>query len=281
MIHINPFDLIELAIALVFIFIAKILQDVITKFDDDQELFTADNPALGIAKANYYLAILISFRGLFMGEGLNGWLAIRDFCAYAALSLVLINLSVIITDKLILNRFKVYELICKDRNEGVAWALSGCYIGSACILSGAISGDDIPLLDSFLEIGVYYMLGQVILVASSKLYRVSNRDLHSALADNNTSAGLSFAGFQAALGLILGSQAAGNMTLMKEDLFYFVCLSALAIVILLLARRFIFRFIFASGISLRKEVSEDKNRAAGWIYALGSIGFALLLIEAL
>ena len=277
----NYFTILEVILAFFGIFIAKWLQDVLTRFDDDHELFTADNPALGIAKAGYYLGLFIAFRGLFMGEGLSGWPGIRDFSLYILLTLILLNISVITTDRFILNRFKIYDLICKDRNEGVAWALVGTYIASASILAGAMSGDDVPLLLSCAEITGYFIASQLLLIVAALFFRLFNKSIHDDLAKGNSAAGISFCGFLAAIGIILGSHASGNMTLAPQDLCSFGGYSLGSIVFLVICRKLLFNYLFASGHNLQKEVFDDQNRAAGWIYASGSIGLALMVTEVL
>ena len=52
-------DIIETLIYFVagflLLFISKIIRDLCTKVDDDQELTSKDNPAFGLATAGYYL----------------------------------------------------------------------------------------------------------------------------------------------------------------------------------------------------------------------------------
>jgi|SaaInlStandDraft_1057018.scaffolds.fasta_scaffold60919_2 uncharacterized membrane protein YjfL (UPF0719 family) len=268
----------EVLITLVLIGLAKWLQDVLTVFDDDHELFTADNPALGIAKAGYYLSVMVSLSGLWMGYGTGDWYEVANFVVYGVLALVLINISTLSVDYCILRNYKVYDLICGKRNEAVGWALAGSYLGSAFILRGAISGDDIGLTWGVIEILVYYSLGQLVLMIAAELFERFNKPHHNALEVGNASAGISFAGFLAAIGLIVGGMSKGNLHFNGPDLLFFAESSIGAIAALLLIRHYAFPWMLSGGHCLRKEIYVDSNKAAGFIIAFGSLGLAQLLL---
>lgn len=275
---IHPFTLVEFGIVCLLIFIAKLVRDKLTHFDDDHELFKNDNPALGIAKAGYYLALFIAFRGLISGESYGDWMAIGQFAVYGVLVLTLLNIANFTVDKVVLNQFKLTDEIGVNRNEGAAWALCGGYLASASVLAGAASGDAVDsLIDGLAEVGVYFVFGQVILVVAAKAFFVVYKNMQKEIHDGNIAAGISLGGFLAAIGIILGSQSSGDMGINKGDFLDFFVYSIIGIIFLIISRLFIFNFIFASGVSLKKEIFEDKNRAAGWISAMGSIGMALLL----
>lgn len=271
----------EIIICLILLFLAKWVQDRFTTFDDDHELFKVDNTALGISKAGYYLSVFIALCGLFLGVGLGNWIEVRDFAVYGFLCLALINVATYTTDLMILKNFKIYDQICGKQCEAVAWALAGSYIGSACILKGAVSGDDEPLANGILEIVIFFILGQIVLIGTAKAYQWIMPDLHDHLESGNVASGLSFAGYLIAVGIILGEQGSGNMTLSSETLGEYVLYSAISLLLLTVIRKYGFRFMFAAGESLLKEIEVDENQAAGWITALCSIGLALLLSKAL
>lgn len=268
----------EVIITLLLIGLAKWLQDVLTVFDDDHELFKADNPALGIAKAGYYLSVMIALSGLWMGYGTEDWYEVQNFVIYGVLALVLVNVSTVSVDYCILRNYKVYDLICGNRNEGVGWALAGSYIGSAFILRGAISGDDIGITWGVIEILTYYGLGQVALIIAAELFERINKPHHDALENGNASAGISFAGFLIAIGMIIGGMSKGNLHLNGPDLLFFAESSLGGIVALLLIRRFAFPWLLSGGHCLREEIYRDQNRAAGFIMGFASLGLAQLLL---
>lgn len=270
----------EIVITLLLILAAKWFQDVLTTFDDDHELFTNDNPALGIAKSGYYFSVCVSLSGLFLGMGTGDWYEVRDFAIYGVLALVLINISTYTVAVFILRDFKVYDLICKNRNEAIGWSLFGAYLGSAFILRGALSGDDRPLEETILEIILYYALGQGLLLLASALFAITHKEHKEALSSENTAAGISFGGFLVAIGFLTGGMSQGTLHINVNDMLYFgiSCLVAVGSQMIL---RYLFSWLFASGICLRKEIYEDRNRAAGWIVALGSVGMAQLILVAI
>jgi len=273
--------LIEILISILLLVLAKWTQDKFTKFDDDHELFQQDNPALGISKAAYYLGLCIALSGLFIGEGVGTWEEVKDFCLYGLLSLALINVATATVDLIIMKNFKIYEQICQHRNEGVAWVLAGSYISSAIILRGAMSGDDKPLLISTVEILAYFFLGQIILILMSLCYECIMPNVQSHLEKGNKASGISLAGYLVAVGIIMGAMGSGNIELDKASIIEYITLSFQALIVLVLLRKFAFKWIFANGHCLVEEIQSDQNRAAGWITAFGCIGIAILLSAAL
>ncbi len=266
----------ETALTLVLIWLGKWLQDVLTTFDDDHELFSNDNPSLGVAKAGYYLAIAVALKSLFMGEGSGGLEEIRNFFIYGCLTLLLLNISTYITDRFIMSHLTLYDEICKERNDGVSWSLLGCYLGAAFILQGAMSGDDVGLLQSCIEVILYFTLGQAMLLLANFFFCKLCPQHRKAIDSGNAAAGISFGGFMTATGLCIGTMSKGNLHLNVSDVSYFVSTSISATVILIALRHFLFNHLFAGGTSLNREIYEDRNSAAGWIVALGSIGVAQL-----
>ena len=270
----------ELLLVLLFLVGGKWLQDYLTTFDDDFELFTSDNPCLGIAKAGYYLAIAISCRALFLGQGNGDWTGVRDFAVYGFANLILLNCATYTFDRFILRSYKIYDEICKKRNEAVAWALFGGYVSSAFILQGAMSGDDAPLGDSLSDVFLYFGCGQVLLILGAKVFFYIHRQQSEALECGNTAAGLSFAGFLVGLGCLMGGICHGDLHVNAADVMFFVLEGLVSMTLLFVVRIYLFPYIFAKGTSLHREIYEDQNSAAGWIMGLGSLGFAQLALSA-
>jgi len=268
----------EVVITLALIGLAKRLQDVLTVFDDDHELFKEDNPALGIAKAGYYLSVMVALSGLWIGSGTGDWLEVRNFIVYGLLTLVLINISTLSVEYCILRNYKVYDLICGRRNEAVGWALAGSYLGSAFILRGAISGDDIGLYWSVFEILVYYGLGQLALMVAGELFERFHPSHHHALEVGNSAGGLSFAGFLMAIGMIIGGMSKGTLHLNGPDLLLFAEYSLGAIASLLVIRHYALPWLLSGGHCLKEEIYADHNKAAGFILAFSTLGVAQLLL---
>lgn len=271
----------EIAIAFLLIFAAKWLQDILTTFDDDHELFTHDNPCLGIAKAGYYVAIILCTKALFEGQGSGDWYEVRDLAIYGCFNIVLLNLATSTVDQFILKPYVIYDEICGKRNTAVAWVLAGSYIGSAFILNGAMAGDDGDLIKSLTEVFTYFALGQVMLtLGAAAFYKIHSQQV-DALHQDNTAAGLSMAGFLAALGLFIGGLSKNAHGITFNDLSLFVIVSVCGAAFLFFMRTMAFRVLFANRHDLLKEVYEDKNQAAGWIVGLCSLSIAQLAVTAL
>jgi uncharacterized membrane protein YjfL (UPF0719 family) len=270
--------LVEIAITILLIFLAKWLQDVLTTFDDDHELFTNDNPSLGIAKAGYYVAIIIATKALWEGQGSGDWWEVRDFVVYGALNIILLNAATYSSGQLILRKFNIYHQICEHRNHSISWVLAGCYIGSAFILNGAMAGDDGQLYQSLLEVVCYFISGQLILAMGALVFFKVHQKQSHAIESSNEAAGLAMAGYLIGLGLIVGGLSKNHHALSVADFAFNMATSAASIILLMSVRLFLFPYIFANGHALQKEVFEDKNNAAGWILGLTTIAFAQLAL---
>ena len=103
-------DLVSSAIYLVSSFIlfwiGKLVYDWTTPtYNVKEELVEKDNTALAIALIGYYFALVLAIGGVMSGDsrGLDGDLI--DIAIYGPLTIILLNLSRILNDRLILRKF--------------------------------------------------------------------------------------------------------------------------------------------------------------------------------
>ena len=113
------------AAGIVIFLIAKIIRDITTPHDDDQELTTNDNPAFGLATAGYYLGVFFIFAGSTADSAppppdwTTLWIELGVSGAYAIGGMVLLNIFRAILDKALLPHFSLNKEIIGDRNVGV------------------------------------------------------------------------------------------------------------------------------------------------------------------
>jgi uncharacterized membrane protein YjfL (UPF0719 family) len=227
------------------------------------------------------VAIIIATTALFQGQGTGDWFEVRDFAIYGALNLILLNVATYTTDHLILKKFTLYDEICAERNFSIAWVLAGCYIGSAFILNGAMSGDDGNLSQSLLEVICYFVCGQLMLAMGAWVFFIIHGQQRHAISEKNEASGISMAGFLVGLGIIVGGMSKTSHGINASDLLRMLTISSISIIFLIALRLTAFRYLFANGHHLQKEIYEDKNNAAGWILGFCTVAIAQLSLTAL
>jgi uncharacterized membrane protein YjfL (UPF0719 family) len=250
---------------LIIIYIAKLIHDGLTKFDDNAELFKNDNRAVGVATAGYYLGILIALTGVLAG-GSKGLLNdVIDVGVYGILAIVMQNISRWSADKFILSEFSIDEELVRDRNMGTAWAMFGIYFATGMIVRGAIMGDSASFWSGIGTTLYYFILSQVILVIVAWVYqsKITPYDFHEEIKNDNVAAGLAFAGFVSALGVIV-SHGGGNHVSVADTV-GFILWTAIGIVILGFTRAVLAERILVPGHKITDEVVRDRNENAGWM----------------
>jgi len=222
--------------AILIIGVAKLIRDMATSFDDNKILFEDDNRALGIATAGYYIGILIAITGALAGTSNGFWIDLRDLAVYGFLAIVLQNIARVIADKFILTEFSIDDELIKDKNCGTAWVMFGLYFATGFIVRGAIMGESTGLLLGIAVSTYYFILSQIALIVLAYIYQLfTPYDFHEEIESDNVAAGLAFAGFISAMGVIISNAGGDNFNL--ADTFNFFLWTATGAAILACARK--------------------------------------------
>jgi uncharacterized membrane protein YjfL (UPF0719 family) len=253
---------------LILLYIAKLVRQLTTSFDENDQLFNADNPAAGIATAGYYIGIMIAFTGVLTGSSQDWLIELRGGAIYGILAIIFQTIAGWSADRFILRKFKVAEELIRDKNKGTAWAMFGVYFATGMVVRGAIMGDS-PSLVSGIESSVFYfVLSQFALIVISYFYQViTPYDFHKEIEADNVAAGLAFGGFVSAVGVIL-SHASGN-TIGAGDILIFICWTVLSLIVLSLTKFLVVEHILIPGHKIKKEIIEDRNENAAWMLVVG------------
>ena len=172
----------------------KKLFDLTTSYDFDEELTEKDNPAFGVAMAGFLLSLAIALGG--SGYGAGGGSVAEAFLSllvYGVLSIVLLRLSILISDRLILPSFSIHKEIVEDRNLGTAYVVAGACVATGLVLAGALTGESVSFLRGIvfygmilalvvivagvvfgLGLGVWFSIAMVGLAGAAILYDTSN-----------------------------------------------------------------------------------------------------------
>ncbi len=274
------------ALGMIVLIVAKIVQDKLTSFPLDEELTTKDNHAVGLTTAGYFAGVMIVFLGATAGGDFDpddpdatGTLAISMLIdlGYAIGGVLLLNLGRVLVDKLLLYKFSTKKEIITDRNLGTAAVEAGSYIATGLIVAGAIHGDDsggIAILASL----AFFALGQAALVAFARLYQWETKfDIHDEIEKDNVAAGVALGLNLIAIGVILFGAIAGEFISWKEGLSQFGYFAILGCLLLFLLRKVTDRLLLP-GTTIAHEIAKDKNLNAAWIEGIVSVGMATVIL---
>ncbi|MBC2603371.1 DUF350 domain-containing protein [Puniceicoccus vermicola] len=263
-----------LALALVIVMAAKLINDFFIPYLIDVQLARHDNTALAVSFAGYLLGVIIIFIGAFVGPSYG---LVGDLLRVGGWSLggvFLLNLSRVINDKLILYKFSNVKEIIDDRNVGTGVVQAGSYLASGFMVAGAINGEGGGILTAL----AFFFAGQTVLVLFGLLYeKMVPYEVQQAIEDDNVAAGLAFAGALVAIGIVLAHASGGAFVGWGDNFVTFLREAALVIILFPFVR-FCFDKIVLAKIDLNREISEDGNVGAAILEASSMVAFATVLV---
>jgi len=266
-----------LILFVVIFIIGKMVNELLTPYNIDEQLTDKDNFALSVSISGYFIAIIIIFVGALIGPSEGLAKDLLNVGVYSMLGIVLLNISRIINDKVILRKFCNVKEIIEDRNAGVGAVQLGSYIASGLMIAACISGQGGGMITAI----VFFFLGQVSLLIMAGIYnKIVGYDIHVELEKDNVSAGLGFAGTLIAVGIILMSSLSGDFISWSVNLQYFAIDCAIGFTVLPIFRLFFDKIIIPKS-DLNHEIKNDQNSGAGLLEAIITIGFAVVLFYVL
>jgi uncharacterized membrane protein YjfL (UPF0719 family) len=97
-------------------FIGKYLYQIFHRgYNVKEELVEKDNLAFALAHTGYFIGLVLAIGGIMMGETAGLLMDLLYIGIYGAIALILLNLSIIINDKIILRKFSVKKEITEDK----------------------------------------------------------------------------------------------------------------------------------------------------------------------
>jgi uncharacterized membrane protein YjfL (UPF0719 family) len=270
------------AYALVILVLGKLFYERTSSIAFLDELTERDNPAFGACLAGYLLGLALALTGAFPTGPVSHLRTLGDMTTSGLLAILLMRASIWINDKLILDHFSIDVEMLRDRNIGTGVAVAGSCIGTGLILAGALTGNSPSWLHSVRDIVVYWAVGQALFIGGAwAFYHTAGYDVQETMEhDNNTAAGLSLGGYLASLGVLLWAILQNASSNLLEELAAILIAAVIGIPLLLLSS-IVTRKLLLPRINLPKEITIDKNSAAGLICATTSLATALLLAAAL
>lgn len=272
-----------LAIVLVALWIGKLINDLLTRYKVDEELTGKNNAAVGVAMAGYYIGLAIAISGVVMGpESDTLGKDMLGVAIYSLISIVLLNVSAFVNDKLILYRFNNESELVNDQNSGTGATMAGSYLATGLIVNAAVSGEVAGgWWKGLLACLVFFVLGQIVLVIAGLWYqRITSYDIHKVIGeDNNVAAGIGFGGFLFAMGYVVRAAMMGASVSWSVDLVSFALYVVVALILLTIAQ-VITDKVFLPKAKTGDEIGNQGNIAAAVIVAAIYASVAFLIVSA-
>ncbi len=269
-----------LANAFVLFLIGKISYQLFhPKIQVKNELVEKDNFAFAIAHTGYFIGILLAIGSAIIGPSHGLYNDLFDITTYGLLAIILLNISTIITDKILLSKFSVRKEIIEDKNEGTGAIEGANAIASGLVLMGAVTGENETGMNGYVSALLFWAIGQVAVILIAWMYNlITKYNVHEEIEKDNVAVGIGFSGAILAIANLVRYALAGDFeswTVTFTDVGFEIGLG----LILLPVVRFLTDKILLPGQKLTDEVvnQEKPNIGAGLIEAFAYVGGSVLI----
>lgn len=276
-------DIDNVLVALIYILacfvlfaLGKYSYQVVRKgIDVDYELVEKDNLAFAISQVGYYVGLLLVIGSTLVGDSLGLVNDLIQIFKYGVIGIVLLNIALVINDKLVLPKFKVRKEIIEDQNAGTGIIEGALAAGSGLLLFGAFSVEEQFLPFSLL----YFLIGQLLFIVTAKVYNlITPYDIHKQIENDNVAVGVGMAGALLAIANLIRF-AVGNEFQEWEEYAIIILFDGLIGLLMLPAVRFLVDKLLLPKRKLTDEiVNQDRpNVGAAFIEAFAYIGGSILI----
>ncbi len=247
------------------------------------ELVENDNLAFAFAHVGYFIGLLLAIGSAVLGESYGLIEDLINIGIYGTLSIILLNLSIIINDKLILSKFDLKKEILADRNVGSGIAEGASAIATGLIVLGAIHGEGHGTGGPIVTAVLYWLLGQGIMFLTTIVYNlITPYDIHEHIEKNNVAVAVGYAGAIIAIANLI------RFALMHDFESWVITLEDVAVdvtigLVFLPIARLMADKILLPGRNLTDELinKEKPNVGASIVEAFAYIGGSMLIVWAL
>ncbi|WP_462248354.1 DUF350 domain-containing protein [Ekhidna sp.] len=247
------------------------------------ELVENDNLAFAFAHVGYFIGLLLAIGSAVLGESYGLIEDLINIGIYGTLSIILLNLSIIINDKLILSRFDLKKEILGDKNVGSGIAEGANAIATGLIVLGAIHGEGYGTGGPIVTAVLYWLLGQGIMFLTTVVYNlITPFDIHEHIEKNNVAVAVGYAGAIIAIANLI------RFALMHDFESWVITLEDVAVdvtigLVFLPIARLMADKILLPGRNLTDELinQEKPNIGAGVVEAFAYVGGSMLIVWAL
>ncbi len=260
-------------LAMLIMYIVKVLDDARTPFKEDEEITTRSNLAVALRKSGIYLGIALGLSGAMWGTSGELLKDITGFLQAGAFMMVALYISFQVNDHIILYKVNNDQAV-KEGNLSLGIVEFAGYIGSGIIMHGSFSGE----CGGLVAAAVFFLLAQLGLVAAFFIYElITPRKIGIEIEERkNEAQGIDVAGMLIAFAIILRASIAGPFTGWLPGLqgfgIYFI--AGLAF---LLAYRFIVNKLFLSCADYDCAIGKERNPAVAAVSSVMQMAMALMI----
>lgn len=269
-------SIVYLAACFLLFFVGKLLYGVFHRqVRVKYELVDNDNLAFAVAHVGYFVGLILAISGAIVGPSEGLVTDLIDIGLYGLLAILLLNLSVIVNDKILFPRFSVYREITEDRNVGMGAIEGANAVGTGLIVLGAVAGEGGGVLTAV----VFWLVGQVLLVVTAYVYRaIVPYDVHQQVEQDNVAVGLGFAGALISIANLIRFGLSGDFFSWGDSLLDVGVDVGIGLLFLPVVRWLTDR-ILLPGRKLTDELvnQETPNIGAGLIEAFAYVGGSVLI----
>lgn len=269
-------SLIYLALSFVLFIVGKLVFKLFHKeVEVAKELVEHDNLAFAVAHVGYYVGILLAVGSAIVGPSHGLVQDMIDISIYGLLAIILLNIALIINDKIILRKFSIREEISRKQNLAVGVAEGAIAVSTGLILLGSVSGEGGSVMTAI----VFWALGQVLLILTALLYNAITRfDLYEQLGKANVAVAVGFAGALIAIANLIRFGLSGGFESWQENLLN-VGLEVGVGFVFLPVVRVVTDKLLLPGRNLTDELvnQEKPNLGAAFVEAFAFIGGSVLI----
>ena len=275
----------HLVVSLFLFFLGKKL---FSRQNVKKQLVDKDNLAFALLTAGYFIGILLCIGGAVIGESHGLWNDITALLGYGVLGIFLLHASVWVNDKWILSGFSVRQEILERGNPAAGIVVAASQITSGLLVFAAISGEieatNAPLGAGAVTTLAYWIVGQIILVLTARLYRwFTPYDDTQAVKEKNLAVGIAYAGVLLSIGILLFGALFGNFVSWWDTMMLLLEILLPALVFLPLLRYLLARLLFG-GRSYKAELIDQLHPNIGVglleaaVFVVGAVLLLLLLL---
>ncbi|NQZ75802.1 MAG: DUF350 domain-containing protein [Ekhidna sp.] len=253
------------------------------KVQVSDQLVEHDNFAFAFSYVGYFVGLLIALGSALRGESDGLIEDLIHIATYGLLSIVLLNLSRIINNKLILSKFDLKHAIVEQENAGAGIIQGANSIAVGLIVYGAITGEGYGFGGPEVTAVLYWALGQGILFVTTKVYDlITPYSIQEHVEKGNVAVAIGFSGAIVAIANLICNALLHDFQswlITLEDVAFEVVLGLL---FLPLARLFCDK-ILLPGQNLTDELvnQEKPNIGAALVEAFAYAGGSMLIVWAL
>lgn len=265
------------AVGLLLVFVGKLFYNLTTRYHIDREISDNKNDGVGISFAGYLLGIGVVIAAAARGSGDALATELINLVVVGIIAIFLLRLSSVINDRLVLHSFSIEREMVQNRSAGAGFVVGGMTVATGLMISGVMEGQSTNYLSLLRDIAVYWVVGQAILVLDGIVFQaITSYDVHDVIEnDKNVAAGISFAGFLIAQGIIVRTAVVGAGSDIGTEILISVMIAFCGLILLVIGRVIADR-VFLPRAALSDEVKTNRNTAAAALAAVSFIVVALI-----